>query len=235
METWQDQGIVLSARRHGENGAIVTLLTAEHGKYAGYVRGAHSSKMRGTLEVGNIVDVHWQARVSDSLGSFQLELDHSPVSYFLSDPKRLAALQSACAICEQALAERHAQPSVYQGLLALFETLKGDVWQAVYVLWEIALLKELGFALDLSSCAGGGDARQLAYVSPKTGRAVSYQAGEPYKDKLLPLPGFLKPNGGTMDEEDIADGLRLTGYFLEHWVFVHHTQGMPEARVKLSA
>lgn len=230
MEKWQDQGIVLAVRPHGESGAIVSLLTENMGRHAGYVRGAGSSKMRGTLEPGSLVDVGWQSRLTDSLGTFNLELSRSFAARFMQDALKLSALQSACALCDSALPEREGHPGLYHGLLALFEILDSDVWGAAYVMWEIAFLKELGFSLELSKCAGGGDSRQLAYVSPKTGRAVSYGAGAPYKEKLLNLPSFLKPNGGPSDNEAVITGLDMTGYFLEHWAFAHHTQGIPEAR-----
>lgn len=237
MERWEDQGIVLAARPHGENGAIVSLLTEHQGRHAGYVRGAHSSKSRGVLEAGNLVQAGWQARVSSELGSLSLELTKSTASRFLQDPLKLAALQSACALCDSALPEREGHPGLFYGLSALFEMLEGDVWGASYVIWEIAFLKELGFSLDLKRCAGGGDARDLAYVSPKTGRAVSAEKGEAYKDKLLVLPGFLNaaPVSGRGGDADILLGLHLTGYFLEHWAFAHHTKGIPEARLRFQA
>jgi DNA repair protein RecO (recombination protein O) len=230
MEKWQDQGIVLAVRPHGESGAIVSLLTENMGRHAGYVRGVGSSKMRGTLEAGSLVDANWQSRLSESLGTFSLELSKSFAARFMQDALKLAALQSACALCDSALPEREGHPGLYHGLLALFDVLDSDVWGAAYVMWEIAFLKELGFSLDLARCAGGGDSRTLAYVSPKTGRAVSYAAGEPYKNKLLELPSFLKPNSGPVDSEAVVKGLEMTGYFLEHWAFAHHTQGIPEAR-----
>tara|TARA_R110001592_G_scaffold79054_1_gene236719 strand:- start:49043 stop:49840 length:798 start_codon:yes stop_codon:yes gene_type:complete len=233
MEQWQDQSVVLAARAHGENGAIVSLLTRGHGRQAGYVRGASSSKNRGSLEVGNIVDANWRARTSDSLGALTIELSRSTAARIMHDALKLAALQSACALCDQALPEKEGHEGLYDGMLALLDILEGEVWAAGYVMWEIALLKELGFSLDLSRCAGGGDDNTLAYVSPKTGRAVSYAAAEPYKGKLLPLPGFLKPNGGPSDPEDVMIGLQLTRFFLQHWVFAHHNRGLPEARHRL--
>lgn len=233
MEQWQDQGIVLSARRHGENGAVVSLLTQKNGRQAGYVRGAFSTKNRGTLEIGNIVDAHWQTRVDGNLGTLSLELSQGTAARFLSDPLKLAALQSACALCDQGLPEREGHEGLYQGFLALLDVLDSDIWSAAYIMWEIALLKELGFSLDLSRCAGGGSDKTLAYVSPKTGRAVSIEAGAPYKEKLLPLPGFLRPDSGSVEDDDILTGLNLTGYFLQHWVFAHHSHGVPEARQRL--
>lgn len=234
MEQWQDKAIILAVRPHGENGAIVSLVTSENGRQAGYVRGAGSNKNRGTLEIGSIVDANWRARTSDGLGSLTLELDRSTAARIMRDSLKLSALQSACALCDQAIPEKEGQNSLYQGLIALFDILEVEIWSAGYVMWEIALLRELGFSLDLSRCAGGGDDQTLAYVSPKTGRAVSYGAGEPYKDKLLPLPSFLKPNGGEADDEDVQTGLQLTQFFLEHWVFAHHSRGLPEARARLS-
>lgn len=232
MERWEDQAIVLAARPHGENGAVVSLLTEMQGRHAGYVRGAKGTKMRGTLEPGNIAEATWQARVSDDLGSLSLELTKSPASRFMQDSLKLSALQSACALCDMALPEREGHPGLFHGLQALFDALETDIWAPAYVMWEIAFLKELGFSLDLSRCAGGGDARDLVYVSPKTGRAVSAEQGEPYKDKLLLLPSFLSPDGGVGGKTEVLTGLKLTGYFLEHWAFAHHTKGVPEARLR---
>lgn len=233
MEQWQDESIILAARPHGENGAIVSLLTRHQGRQAGYFRGAASTKNRGTIETGNIVDANWRARTTDSLGTLNLELSRSTAARIMQDPLKLAALQSACALCDQGLPENEGQQGLYNGLLALFDILETEIWAAGYIMWEIALLKELGFSLDLTRCAGGGEAKDLAYVSPKTGCAVSKTAGEPYKDKLLILPDFLKPVLMDSNENDIISGLELTEYFLRHWVFVHHSRGLPDARERL--
>lgn len=233
MEQWQDQSIILAARAHGENGAIVSVLSKDYGRQAGYMRGASSAKNRGTLEIGNIVDTNWRARNSDSLGALTLELSHSTASRIMQDPLKLAALQSACSLCDQALPEKEGHAGLYNGFLALLKILECDIWAQGYIMWEIALLKELGFALDLTRCAGGGDAKTLSHVSPKTGRAVSFDVAQPYKDKLLALPEFLKPCGEESEEEDILTGLNLTRYFFEHWVFAHHSRGLPEARHRL--
>jgi len=229
MESFQDQGIVLSVRSHGENGGIVSLMTENHGRCAGYVRGARGTKMRGTLELGNVVDTNWSSRVEDGLGTYTLELSKNYAAVFMQDPLKLGALQSACALVERALPEKEVHAGLYHGLCVLLDMLESDIWGAAYVMWEIALLKELGFSLDLTRCAGGGEGA-LAYVSPKTGRAVSKAAGAPYKGKLLPLPSFLI-GGGAGDREDVYDGLVMTGYFLEHWVFNHHSKGVPDARL----
>lgn len=234
MEIWEDQAIILAVRLHGENGAVVSLLTQSNGRQAGYVRGATSSKIRGTLEQGNVVDARWQARDSGNLGSLTLELVHNPSARFLSDPLKLSAMQAACALCDEGLPDREGHAGLFHGMQALFKALETDVWAAAYIMWEIALLKELGFSLDLSRCAGGGLTEDLTYVSPKTGRAVSFEMGEPYKQKLLPLPGFLTQKGGAAEGGDIVDGLKMTGYFLEHWVFNHHSRGIPESRLRFA-
>ena len=134
MEQWQDQSIILGVRGHGESGAVVSVLTEHHGRQAGYMRGASSSKNRGTLEIGNIVDANWRARTSDNLGSLNMELSRSIAARMMQDPLKLAALQSACAICEQALPEKEGHAGLYHGLLALFDILDTDVWQAGYIM-----------------------------------------------------------------------------------------------------
>lgn len=184
------------------------------------------------IEPGSRVSIDWKSRIADNLGTVTLEQEAGLPHGILDDPLKLSALLSACALCDSALPEREGHAGLFHGFKTLIEMMDGEVWGAAYVYWEIALLKELGFGLDLTRCAGGGDAKTLAYVSPKSGCAVSYAAGEPYKDKLLPLPSFLKPNGGPLDAEEIQKGLRMTGYFLEHWVYTHHTKGVPEARLR---
>lgn len=233
MEQWTDRGIVLAARPHGEGGAVVSLLTETHGLHAGYVPGGQSSKKRGVIEPGSLVAADWAGRAADSLGTFRLEQERHVAALFMDDPLRLGALMSACALCDAALPEREGHPGLFHGLLALLELMGEDGWGAAYVMWELALLRELGFGIDLSKCAAGGSAATLCYVSPKSGRAVGAEAGEPYKDKLLPLPDFLKPgSGGGGDDADVVRGLRLTGYFLEHWAFAQHTRGIPEQRLR---
>ena len=232
MEQWQDHGIVVSARRHGENGAVVRLLTAERGLSAGYVRGVDGS-LRGVLEAGNLVEARWNARNSTDLGSYALDLVTGYPARVMSEAPRLQAMQAACALCDAALPEGEAHGGLFHGTCALFDALEGEAWAAAYILWEIAFLRELGFSLDLTRCASGSEDTDLRYVSPKTGRAVSASAGAVYKDKLLPLPGFLSPAGEGMDDEAIAQGLQLTGYFLEHWAFAQHTKGVPGVRVGL--
>ena len=235
MEQWRDQGFVLSVRPHGEGGAVVSMLTEHHGRHAGFMYGALSSKNRALLEPGTFVSTEWKSRNEGQLGTFSFEQQAGLPAGILEDRLKLSALLAACALCDETLPEREGHPGLYHGFHTLIHLMSEDVWAAAYIFWEIALLKELGFGLDLTRCAGGGDPQTLAYVSPKSGRAVSYAVAEPYKDKLLELPDFLKPNGGPLDEENVLKGLKMTGYFLEHWAFAHHSKGVPDARLRFES
>ncbi len=234
MENWEDTGVVLSARPYGDNAAIVSLLTEQHGRHSGYVHGGQSSKLRGVLQSGNIVSVEWSSRIEDSLGQYNIELERSSVAGVLNNRLGLQALQSACAIADRVLSERESCPAVTAGMQAFLDTLymDNDVWFPAYIYWELGLLRELGFGLDLTCCAVSGETENLAYVSPKTGRAATNKAGEEYRDKLLVLPSFLCGGKGWSDG-DILDGLKLTGHFLRHRVFAQTHMDLPEARLML--
>lgn len=235
MEMWSDQGIVLNARAHGEGGAVVSLLTENHGRYSGYMHGGMSTKKRHIVEAGTLVTAQWQARTSENLGSVSLEVERGLSTDILSNSLKLAALISACSLCHEALPEREGHEGLFHGLIALMETMENDHWGAAYIMWEISLLRELGFRLELNKCAANGDPQKLTHVSPKSGRAVSEEKAQPYLDKLLPLAHFLRPEPARGEkagsQEDIITGLKMTGYFLEHWAFTHHTKGVPEARL----
>ncbi|MFQ5984823.1 MAG: DNA repair protein RecO [Alphaproteobacteria bacterium] len=230
---WADEAIVLGARKHGETSAIVTLLTREHGRHAGLVRGGAGRRARGVYQPGNQVAARWRARLSEHLGTFTSELVRARAHLLLGDPLRLAALTSACAVAEVAVPERHPYPKLYEGLLALLDALQGDgeSWGEAYVRWELGLLEELGYGLDLTRCAATGARTGLAYVSPSSGRAVSHAAGAPYRDKLLPLPRFLVGEGRGGARE-LAQGLTLTGHFFARHVFAAQGRGLPAARTR---
>lgn len=232
MLEWRETGVILSVRPHGENGGVVSLLTEQYGRATGYVYGATSVKTRGVMEIGNIVNARWQAKASGQLGTFTLELEKSHAADVMHDPARLTALQSACAIADRSLPEREKHPGVYAGLCALLDSFSGDLWGASYIFWELGLLRELGFGIDLSKCVSTGAVDNLRYVSPKSGCAVSAEAGEPYKDRLLHLPPFLRGEA-RFEDEDVLDGLRLTGHFLLHRVFALGNTNLPEARLRL--
>ncbi len=226
---WSDQGIVLSARRHGETSAVVTLMTRAHGVHAGLVRGGAGKRKRGDLQPGNQVQAHWRGRLEEHLGNYACELVHAHAATLLDSPDALACLSAALSVCESALPEREPHPAIFDGLTVLLRALQGEDWPSVYVKWELGLLGELGFGLDFSCCASGGDSDNLIYVSPKSGRAVSAEAGAPYKGKLLPLPSFLRRQGGAGGPEEILEGLELTGFFLERHVYGHLRSRTPPA------
>lgn len=233
MKEWRDEGIVLSMRPHGEHGGIVSLLTPDYGRYSAYVHGARSMKNRATLEPGSCVDARWQAKAEDQMGHFTLEMTKSPAAAVFGDRQKLLALQSACALADRTLAERELHAPVYHGLRALIDAFDAetDIWPALYIYWEMGLLRELGFGIDLSRCVVSGATEDLAYVSPKSGCAVSLHAAGIYKDKLLPIPQFLQ--GKSFAPDDIEQGLRLTGYFLQHRIFDSANLTLPEARQRL--
>jgi len=230
---WSDEGIVLHVRAHGESSAILELLTRDHGRHMGLVRGGGSKRMRGVLQPGNTLSVSWRARLQEHLGNYTAEPLTQRVATVLSDRKALAGLTSAAALASAALPEREAHPRVYDGLTILLDSLEDkDAWPAILVRWELGLLEDLGFGLDLSACALTGETENLAYVSPRSGRAVTSQAAGTYKERLLPLPGFLT-GAGTADGRDVQDGLRLTGFFLEKRVFAPSDKSLPLPRIAL--
>ena len=233
---WSDVGIILSSKKFGESSVIVSLMTPNHGRHLGLVRGGSGKRARGIYQAGNIVTVDWSARVEDQLGSYRCELLKPLASLYLDDPLRLAGLSSACAVVEIALPERESYRDVYESLLSFFIDLDLDDWLENYDRWEISLLASLGFGLNLSSCASTGQVFDLIYVSPKSGRAVSANVGEPYKDKLLELPNFLtqelkKPE--IPNYRAIYQGLYLTIFFIDRNVFIHNRNGAPSARSRL--
>lgn len=232
---WQDEGIVLGSRRFGESGLLLDLLTRSHGRHAGLVRGGAGRKSRPLFEVGNRLQVTWRARLDDQLGQYTAEPAMLVAGHLLDDPLRLLALGAACALLALALPERDPHPGLYDGLIGLEERLlEGAGWPEAYVRFELALLTELGFGLDLERCAVTGTSDGLAYVSPSTGRAVSAEGAGHYAPRLLPLPPFLAGRGGA-DDRQVLDGLRLTGAFLQRHLLDATERAMPAARERLIA
>ncbi|EME71454.1 DNA repair protein RecO [Paramagnetospirillum caucaseum] len=229
---WDDDAIVLAVRRHGETGAVASLLTRSHGRHAGLVHGGQAKANRAVLQPGNAVRAKWTARLPEQLGNYRLEMLQAHGAAFLDDPARLAALGSACALAEAALPERQPHPVCHAALAALLYALEAESWPSVYVHFELALLRDLGFGLDLTACAATGRTDDLAWVSPKTGRAVSREAGEPYRDRLFRLPAFLV-EGGEGTGADIRAGLELSGFFLQRHVLDPRHTVLPAARGRL--
>ncbi len=231
---WTDRGIVLSARKHGEGSAVVSILTADHGRHAGLARGGASKRLRGLFMPGNEVTARWFARLDEHLGTFECELIASRAARVMDDPARLAALASACALIEAGLPERHAYGVIHGALIGLLDALESGApnWPEVYVRFEVTLLAELGFGLDLSACAVSGATENLAFVSPRSGRAVTAESAGPYRARLFSLPGFLI-GAAAAKGADIGDGLALTGYFLNHHLFAAAGGRLPPARERL--
>lgn len=233
--TWQDDAIVLVNRPHGEAHSVLSVITREHGRYAGLVRGGGGRRQSAALQSGNRVQAVWRARLADQLGQFTVELIDQPAALLFDDPPRLAALASACALIDLCLPEREPHEPVFVRMAALGGLLaRRDDWSGLYVLFELALLTDLGFALDLSSCAVTGSREDLVYVSPRTGRAVSREAAGVYADRLLALPAFLRGDGPADDASALA-GLRLTGHFLRRHMLEPLDRLMPDARDRLIA
>lgn len=230
---WQDEGFVLSARKHGEASVIVSLLTREHGRHAGLVRGGAGRRLRGTHQTGNLVAARWSARLSEHLGTYRCELAHANAAALLADRMALAALTAAAATLERLMPEREPQPRAFEEFRALVGSLGGPGdWGPEFVRWELALLGHLGYGLDLRRCAATGSTDDLAYVSPRSGRAVSAEAGRPWRDRLLPLPRFLA-SGRHARAPDVLDGMSLTGHFLERCARETSGRGLPAARARL--
>lgn len=232
---WQDEGIVIAVRPHGETSAIVEAFTAAHGRHSGVVRGGVSRKKAAFLQPGGQVALAWRARLEDHLGAFELEPIHARAG-LLADRAGLAALNSVCALLHVSLPEREAHGHLYAATVTFLNKVEagGPGWPEDYLHWEMNLLENLGFAMDLSACAVTGSQQDLAFVSPKTGRAVSRAGAGEWADRLLPLPPFLV-TGGPAGAQDLAPALRLTGYFLTKGLEpILAGRALPEARARLA-
>ncbi|NDV86643.1 DNA repair protein RecO [Aurantimonas aggregata] len=227
---WREEAIVLGVKRHGETSVIAEVMTRERGRHLGLVRGGRSRKQQPVLQPGNSVEVHWRARLDEHMGTFILEPVELRAARLMEDGVGLNGIQLVAAHL-RLLAERDPHPRLYDGLMVIVDHLDTPDKAAELMLrFEIALLEELGFGLDLERCAATGRRDDLAYVSPKTGRAVSREAGAPWHDKLLPLPAFLNTEGTNADAASLADAYRMTGYFLARHVFEPRGIAEPASR-----
>lgn len=228
---WKDEGIVLAVKRHGESSAIAEILTATRGRSLGLVRGGRSRQMRPVLQPGNIVLATWRARLEEHLGNFAIEPLELKAGLLIGEAMQLAALTTVTSEA-QLLPEREPHPRIYEAMRVVLDALPdADTWPPLLVRWEMGLLDELGFGLDLARCAATGATEDLVYVSPKTGRAVSRAAGEAYHDRLLALPAFLKgAPAGPPGPADVLDGFKLTGFFLDRHVYGPRGVTAPESR-----
>jgi DNA repair protein RecO (recombination protein O) len=235
MFEWTDDAIVLGARAHGENGAVVEAFSRAHGRSAGYVHGGFSRKMQPVLQVGNVVRATWKARTGDQLGHFApIELLEPHAAALMGSSGALSALASAVALVRAGTAERQANTALFDAFAMLVPALaEPQVAPALYVRFEIGLLAAIGYGLDLTRCALTGETEDLAFVSPKTGRAASATAGAPYAERLLRLSPFLVDPTAPIESGDVADAFALAGWFLERRVFDQQGVGMPDVRRRL--
>lgn len=233
---WRGTGILLNVRRHGESSAIIDVFTPDHGRHAGVVRGGTSRKVAPILQPGAQLDVAWRARLEDHIGTFAVEPVRSRAALVMSNRLALAGLNAVTGLLSFCLPERAPYPALYQRTEQLLDLLGQDeVWPLAYLRWEMAVLEEMGFGLDLTSCAVTGATEGLTYVSPKTGRAVSAAGAGTWVDRLLPLPPVLQGQGEAPDAE-VALALRTTGHFLEQWLApAMGTRPLPEARARFVA
>ena len=213
---WRDQGVLLTSRKHGEHAAIIQLFTAEHGRHAGVVRGGSGRRMAPVLQPGAQLDVTWRARLDEHLGAFTVEPLQARAAALMGDRLALAGLNAVVSLLSFALPERAPYPHLYARTMTLLDLLAtSEAWPLAYMRWELTLLDEIGFGLDLSRCTVTGALDDLAYVSPKTGRAVSVAGAGEWADRLLPLPPALMGHGQG-DPAGVAKGMETTGYFLTH-------------------
>lgn len=212
---WREDGLLLAARRHGETAMILELFTAERGRHLGVVPGGASRKMAAALQPGTQLDATWRARLSDHIGTFRVEARIARAAEAMGDRLALAGLGAVCGLLAFCLPERAAYPALYARSVALLDGLGAPQWPLAYLGWELRLLEEMGFGLDLESCAVTGAVEDLAYVSPRSGRAVSRQGAGEWAERLLPLPPALRGAGPAAPGE-VLDGLRTTGHFLAH-------------------
>ena len=230
---WESEGYVLSVKKHGETSAIIDVFTPDRGRHLGLVRGGVSRRSRPVLQPGNKIKVVWRGRLSEHLGTYTVEAISARAAELMDDRLSLAGLNAICAVARECLPEREPHLDVYQALKVLIDNLhEPNIWPALYIRWEAGLLTAMGYGLDLKSCAATGVNDNLTHVSPRSGRAVSASAAEPYKDKLLALPAFLY-GLPYASPEDIANGFALTGYFLETRVQWGVNKTLPDARARM--
>lgn len=230
---WRDQGILLRSRRHGETSVIIEVFTPERGRHAGIVRGGTSRKIAPILQPGAQLDLAWRARLEDHIGAFSVEPLRSRAAAAMASRQSLAGLNTVTALLCFCLPEREPHAPLYARTEALLDLLGDwDLWPLAYLQWELALLEDMGYGLDLSACAVTGVTEGLTYVSPKSGRAVSAKGAGDWADKLLPLPDVLRGEGDASDA-DIAQGFEVTGYFLgTHLAADLGNKPLPEARAR---
>jgi DNA repair protein RecO (recombination protein O) len=230
---WRDEGLIIGVRRHGEQSAIVEAMTRAHGRHLGLVRGGRSARFGPTLQPGNTIGLVWRARLDEHLGAYAVEPLSLRAGRLMASALALAGLNYLAQLI-RVLPERDPHEGVYETLSLIADALDDSALApALVARFETQILAECGFRLDLSRCAATGATEGLAYVSPRSGRAVSAEAGAPWRDRLLPLPAFLR-EGARLEARpsagEIADGFRLTGFFLARDLFGPNNAPLPDSR-----
>ena len=236
MPEWQDKGIILSNKPYGELHSVASILTKTHGRHSGLVLAGQSRKRLSALQPGCFVELEWRARLEGQLGAFKVELSKNYSASLIDTPIRLTALLSLCSLLEITLPEREPQDNLWYASKALLEILSlsenENEWLSFFIRWELGLLRELGFALKLQCCGVTGSTNELAYVSPKTGSAISKNAAGVYADRLLVLPMCL--GGHTKTKEEFTAGIKITGHFLQKYIFNTINRKLPIHRERLA-
>ncbi len=232
---WQDEGVVIGLRKHGETSVILEIMTAARGRHVGMVLGGRSRRLRALLQPGNGILATWRARLDEHIGTFAVEPLQMRAGRIMESALALHALNHLCALV-RLLPERDPHPDLHARFGRMLDVLDDrQTLPRLMVEFELSLLADLGFGLDLTSCAATGATTGLAYVSPRTGRAVTRDAGEPYRNRILALPAFLleegdEPPSGTVEADDLRAGFQLTRHFLERDIFLPRGLAMPESR-----
>ena len=229
---WTDDAIILGTRKHGETSVLLEVMTRSHGRHMGLVRGGRSKRMQPILQLGNSISVAWRARLESHMGQFTLELTTSRAASLMAKPMGTYGIQFIAELT-RLLPEREPHPYLFQALSVIVDEFKeGDVAGELMVRYELALLSELGFGLELDRCAATGTEHDLVYVSPKSGRAVSSKAGKPYHDRMLPLPPFLRGQAASnrLSYDELQQGFKLTGFFLDKHIYGPAEKSAPGLR-----
>lgn len=231
---WQDEGLILGVRKHGETSAIIEAMTAKHGRHLGLVRGGRSSKMRPILQPGNFVSLQWRARLEEQLGTYTVEAGDLMAASLMRSQLGIYGIQTLASHL-RLLPERDPNVGLYHAAHVLMENFEhAEIAASLMIRFELVLLEELGFGLDFETCAATGQTRDLAYISPKSGRAVSLIEGKPYADKMLALPAFLNKHeegwGVVPPKEQINQGFKLSSFFLDRHIYNPRGMKHPDER-----
>lgn len=230
---FNDEGYIINVRKHGESSLIVTAVTHAHGKLVGYVKGGHSKKNLGVYQLGNLISIDAYARIEENMLTFRTELLRPTSVNFISDSGKLSVLSSFCELSNACMPEKVDLERFFYLIDSFFNFIDEENWLVHYSLFEFYLLDFLGVGLDLSECSATGKTENLAYVSPKTGKAVSAEAGEPYKNRLFKFPHYVVDKNYRPNLSEVADLLRMTEFFLNKNFFQTHNLKFPSNRANL--